>query len=246
MFGMSEFISLSILSTQTGVVSYLAGVESNYFRLPERSSKGNARAGSLASRLTLGFTVILLALSVPSAEAGVFAIEMSNGGGPMISGTVDTTSDTFRIDSWTDSSVSPETKFPKVSELPLTLVALDTDFAGFDVPDDWDGSIGFGQGWGFFLPSGQDLTTVDWEQGPVTNFQGASFGWGGLNNGIGTIVLRGQSTVSYVPKVDGTGLRDIGFADVSITAVPEPTSAFAMALLCLLGIAAGRRAKPAL
>ncbi len=78
-----------------------------------------------------------------------------------VTGKVDTTTDTFTIDSWTNGA-GARTWAPVPSSLPwdwpaVTGATCDT----YDIPDNWDCTIG--DDWGFIDAS--DLRTRQWEQG---------------------------------------------------------------------------------
>jgi hypothetical protein len=111
-----------------------------------------------------------------------------------ISGIVDTTTDTFSIYSWTDTSLSWT---PSSTQFPIEMQAFTSSGSRYDIPDLWDGTM---SGWAFLLPIGQDLTTVQWVQGQPNGWKGASFGWGGLRNSGGIIVLRSRNTLCYIPN----------------------------------------------
>lgn len=138
-----------------------------------------------------------------------------------IKGWVDTTTNTFTIASWRDtSSVSSEEAWtPQAKELPLVLLAYKQDGAAFDVPKDWDGQL---SGFAFLLPSDQDLLSVMWNEGTPSEFwNGASFGWGGLRNSAGQVVLADRTRFRYLPHVDGGGTTDLNIETVSVTPRPR-------------------------
>ncbi len=122
------------------------------------------------------------------ATANRFDVVLQNAKGLEIEGYVDTGADSFTITSWTDTSGRAWT--PKANQLPMNLVAYTVDGNVYDVPSDWDGKV---YGFTFLLPANRDVMTVAWNEGVVDHFWGgASFGWGGLRNGLGKVVIAGS------------------------------------------------------
>ncbi len=135
-----------------------------------------------------------------------------------IKGWVDTTTNTFTIASWSDASGVCWT--PQGKGLPLVLRAYKQDGTAFDVPDDWDGQL---SGFAFLLSADQDLRSVMWNEGtPDPFWKGASFGWGGLRNSLGKVVLADRTRFRYVP--DGRGAADLDFETVTVTPRPRKTN----------------------
>jgi hypothetical protein len=138
-----------------------------------------------------------------------------------IKGWVDTTTNTFTIASWHDTNKVSWTQAwtPQVKELPLVLLAYKQDGTPFDVPDDWDGQL---SGFAFLLPADQDLRSVMWNEGTPSEFwKGASFGWGGLRNSTGQVVLASRTRFRYLPHVDGGGTTDLNIETVTVTPRPR-------------------------
>jgi hypothetical protein len=138
-----------------------------------------------------------------------------------IKGWVDTTTNTFTIASWHDTNKVSWTQAwtPQAKELPLVLLAYKQDGTPFDVPEDWDGQL---SGFAFLLPADQDLLSVMWNEGTPTPFwKGASFGWGGLRNSAGQVVLADRTRFRYLPHVDGGGTTDLNLETVAVTPRPR-------------------------
>jgi hypothetical protein len=78
------------------------------------------------------------------------------------------------------------------------------------------------------LPAELDITMIRWNEGTPTEFwKGASFGWGGLRNSLGNVVIAKGAydetrRFRYVP-MDGGATSDIPFVTVEITPV-EPAA----------------------
>jgi hypothetical protein len=148
-----------------------------------------------------------------------FDVVLRGKRGEEIKGRVDTASDSFIITSWT--SPAKRTFTPQAAELPMTLDAYTPAGRNYDVPPDWDGKL---NGWTFVLPAGRDMTTIRWNEGPPVRWKRASFGWGGLRNSSGKVVI-GRGGVDetkrfrYVP-MSGNGAADIVFARVEVRPVP--------------------------
>ena len=171
---------------------------------------------------SISFLVVMIL--APLAQAAEYSVRLNSSAGPMIAGIVDTTGDTFRITSWTDGSVKPQFRIPMASQLPLTLQAFTASGSRYNLPDTWNGNIGETAGWAFFLPVDQDLTTVQWIQGqPIDFWRKASFGWGGLRNSLGGIVLRERDSLCYLPYAEpSSSVGSFTLSQVLIARVPEP------------------------
>jgi hypothetical protein len=180
--------------------------------------------------LALILTIGVMTLSLPQLYAAQFAVDLVDWYGTGIAGTVDTSSDTFAINSWVNSTTTPGWA-PALTEFPVTLRAFSFTGGGpYDVPDNWDGTI---SGWAFLLQPPQDNQSTQWQQGTV-NTGVASFGWGGFrgyNGYVGAIGGEGGNAVlSYLPTGPDNVMSE-GLLGVSITLVPEPS----MTLLVLGG-----------
>jgi tetratricopeptide (TPR) repeat protein len=161
---------------------------------------------------------------IPMAHGAQFSVHLVCQGGPTIDGIVDTAKDEFRITAWVDSAKTPRYRIPALGQLPLTLRAYTASGARYDLPDAWNGQVGFRAGFGFFLPGEEDLTTMQWIQGPATrSWQGASFGWGGLRNRLGKIILGGPTSLAYLPCVGSDEVADVNLSRVILNPVPAPT-----------------------
>ena len=170
--------------------------------------------------------VTFAASLLSAAHAAQFSVHLVATTGPTIDGIVDTATDEFRITSWVDSSLTPGYSVPALNQFPISLRAFTATGSLYDVPDAWDGQVGTDAEFAFFLPIGQDLTTVQWIQGQPSSFwRGASFGWGGLRNNGGGIVLRNPLGFSYLPVVSSaSSVGDISFNQITVTRLPEPVS----------------------
>jgi hypothetical protein len=153
-----------------------------------------------------------------------FDVLLRGRNGQEIKGQIDTDNDAFVIRSWTNPE--KRTFTPQAAALPITLYAFTADGQAYDVPDEWNGKFA---GWAFLLPAELDITKVAWNEGTPTEFwKGASFGWGGLRNSLGNVVIAKGAydetrRFQYVP-MDATATSDIPLVTVEITPVGSPTS----------------------
>lgn len=188
-------------------------------------------------------TIATLALGSLPLHASLFSIHLtSNYDNLDITGTVDTSTDTFTINTWTSGPGLSWT--PAGSEFPITLSAY--TLAGFgtsvayDVADNWDGTM---SGWGFMLPEGTGVGDMAWNEG-TASLVASSFGWGGFRGANGyTADLGGigAGTFQYMPMSNGAVSATLNM--VEITGVPDAggTAALLAAALGLLVVGRSRR-----
>lgn len=185
--------------------------------------------------------VVLLSLSLVSlTQAAELSVHLGCGADLAIDGTVDTLTDTFHIVSWT-ASPALRCRVPAADQFPLVLQAFTASGSRYNVPDTWKGAIGETAGWAFLLPVGQDLTTVQWVEGQPTDFwKKASFGWGGLRNSLGEVVLKRSDWLCYMPRVNTDVVVELKMSEVRVASVPEPGS-FMFLIVGSAALACGRR-----
>lgn len=185
--------------------------------------------------------IVLLSLSVVSpTQAAELSVHLGYGTALAIDGVVNTSTDTFRITSWT-ALPTAGCRVPAADQFPLVLQAFTASGSGYNVPDTWKGAIGAAAGWAFLLPVDQDLTTVRWAQGQPTDFwKGASFGWGGLRNRVGDVVLKENDWLCYIPLVRSDFVADCELTELRVAPVPEPGS-FMFLIVGGAALACGRR-----
>ena len=181
------------------------------------------------------FLALLAVLLSPMASnATLISVEWTDNDGPQWTGVVDTTTDSLVIQTWVEGAggfdwwtpASPPITFHAYLAplFPTTFAAL----SAFDVPDNWDGTIG--ADWGFL----SDLTkdAISWNEGVFTG-NTSRLGWGlcQANNGSICSQFGTESDFSFVPY--SSVLNFAAFSDsliVTPVSVPEPGT------LALLGI----------
>lgn len=184
-------------------------------------------------------SLALLGSFVTPLRATLFSVHLgwSGTGSFDVYGSVDTSTDSFTINSWTGSG-SPWT--PDAGEFPITLQAqtlagLGTSVA-YDVADNWDGTM---SGWAFLLPPGTSVGDLTWNQGTPL-LPTSSFGWGGFRgaNGFTGAIggVGGATAFHYVPS--SVGATSVTLTQVQIQSVPDVGSTFGMlgAALAALGL----------
>ncbi|NIZ62783.1 hypothetical protein DL239_17580 [Sedimentitalea sp. CY04] len=168
--------------------------------------------------ITRAFAVATTFCLAPlTSHAATFDVAYTDNDGPQWTGIVDSTTDTFTILSWAEGAGGIGYWTPTSASLPLLFNAVTAALDPFDVPDDWDGTIG--NNWGFL----SDLikSDIEWQEG---NFSGnnSHLGWGisQVNNGsISSSV--GESYFLYTPR-SSTGNYLSTANSVSVTSVPSP------------------------
>ena len=173
--------------------------------------------------LTFGITA--------SVQASVFNVTFTDNDGPQWTGQVDTAADTVLITSWTENPGG--SIFWTPSALPLVWDAVDSSGTGFDVPDNWDGTID--TTWGFLSPV--ILNSISFNEGTFPNAP-IKPGWGILEN-AGTIDANTSEVIINLWPVSAD-LATASIADnVEISPIPLPPAAylFGSGILGLIGIA---------
>ena len=184
-------------------------------------------------------TLALFSSSLSSLRANLFSVHLGRTGSNSIDiyGTVDTSTDSFTISSWTGTG-TPWT--PDAGEFPLTLQAYTLAGLGtsvsYDVADNWDGTM---SGWAFLLPQGTGVSDLTWNQGSAIGT--SSFGWGGFrgSNGFTANLGGGINSFQYIPMSNGA--IDLNLTTVSIQSVPDAGSTFGLMGLALGAMALIRR-----
>lgn len=180
---------------------------------------------SLSTLAILGATIVTSTVS----HAALFSVELFDFQGPNIKGIVDTTADTFTINSWTENSGG--LAYWTASDLPRTYPATNASGGSFDVPDNWNGTID--NSWGFINPN--SLPNAGYNEGTFFSGALAHDGWGGwITSSNSVSVAFNQTRWPVVPIHDRTA-STIDFETVRIARVPEPATAV-MTGLTLLGM----------
>lgn len=174
-----------------------------------------------------GFSLLILPALVEPAAAALFNVDLVDNDGPHIMGYVDTTANTMTVTSWTENPGG--NSFWTASNLPRTYDAVDAVGDPFDVPDNWDGTIG--NTWGFLNPLGN--MSAGWNEGTFVN-DTSSDGWG-IFRVAGTNHAGTNETQWSAIPVDPNSAPTATFDAVTVSPIPEPESA----LLLVLGAAAG-------
>jgi len=175
----------------------------------------------MKSLLFFKFSISLLITFFATREvsAVVLSVSLSSNDGYAVAGTVDTTTDQFIISSWTAGSpTSPWSASNTI--LPLTLTARTGTGQLFNLPDTWNGLID--STWGFVSESSND--TITWNEGNYTE-SARHFGWGGAIGSSGNYsFFSNQDELQFAPN-GATSVTTLSWDSVSITPVPEPSSA---------------------
>ncbi len=161
-------------------------------------------------------TLFFLGLSSTSTFAAtVFHIDFNDFDGVHFTARVDTGTDQLTFLTW-EENPGGNTHFVPVLSGMLPWVAVDDTMAPFDVPDDWDGTIG--SNWGFLAQQNRDQIT--WQNGPAGNPQSTP-GWG-----IAIIppfsANFDETQLNAIPVSASNATQSV--ADVvTVAAVPEPS-----------------------
>ena len=201
-------------------------------RHPEPTSYVGLCLSVLYAAIALTF-LSSLAAPVDSAELPVsWFFELSEGSslGVEITGTVDTTLDTFSVESFLVDG--PITLFTPAA-LPIEMMALDVDGFHYDVPDDFDGIT---DDWGFFGPLLSDIAYVE-----GTTSAPGRMSWG-FSEALSGLTFGVDERVMHLAANPISGATLIA-RDKSHVSVPEPVAYALLAppILLLLGIASCRR-----
>lgn len=177
-------------------------------------------------------TSVALPILTANCSGALYDVELIDSDGPHIVGQVDTLTDKFTINSWTENTGGVVWWSP--SDLPRTYDALTTTGL-YDVPNNWDGTIG--TDWGFINP----LTLFDnsWTNGSFHAPTLIREGWGGRVDGFGVIDVSRNETRWLNLPFNSNSVAEIAFNSVIVTPIPEPT-ALALATLSLLAAASYR------
>lgn len=193
---------------------------------PEPPRTGNKTLSTLLS----GVSLLVFSLNA-EVKAETYSVHLRSNNSAMIDGFVDTLQSTFTIVSWTNSNTSITYLWePVASQLPIVLHAFDTNGAAYDLPSNWDGTIG--NNWAFLmLPTCDNVSGVAWKQGVPSNFwKKSSFGWGGLRNSLGMNVCYGRRTLEYIPGgtdlMAGATFQEIQIAKLTTQQPAELDSTF--------------------
>jgi len=185
-----------------------------------------------------GFLVCLL-VSIPSANGALFNVDYNDFTGPHWTGVIDTASDKLSINTWTETAGFPDYWTP--SSLPLVWDAIDSGGSIFDVPDDWNGSLGIN--WGFMSPV--VLSAMSFNEGTST-INNMKPGWhiheinGGIQGNVGQnkmgVWLRASNFV-FASEAESVQIT-------AAPAVPIPPALwlFGSGLLGLVGVAKRKKA----
>lgn len=160
----------------------------------------------------------------PSVSSDIIRFRLVDEEGPIVTGFVDTTLDSATLETVQQSPGSP---YWTPTDLPMTLLAVDSSGHPFDVPDIWDGKIS--DDWMFLAQQRNDQ--INWLEGTGPSL--STFGWGGAELG-GRYWSRNLDETFFVFYPDGPlSSSSPQFETVSMSAVPEPTAL----LFWLLGVA---------
>lgn len=183
------------------------------------------------SRSALTLAVVAVSLfSSSNSLAAMYSVDLFDVQGPHIKGIVDTTADTFTINSWTENAGG--IAYWTASDLPRTYPAVNATGGGFDVPDNWNGTIG--NTWGFINPN--SLPNAGYHEGSYFSGALAHDGWGGWIDSTNSISVAFNQLRWPVVPVHDRAASTIDFETVRIRQVPEPATA-ALASLLLAGTA---------
>ncbi|WP_368184044.1 hypothetical protein [Aestuariibius sp. HNIBRBA575] len=125
-------------------------------------------------------TLFLCAASLP-AQATLYDVTLFWPHHMEWQGVVDTTTDTFTLTSWTN--ILDALSEPILDQMPIVFTAQTTS-GFFDVPDDWNGTIG--NNWGFV--SNSSFGEIDWVVDPNLRYEHAQLGWGSRSNARGGFI----------------------------------------------------------
>ena len=129
------------------------------------------------SRVFITLSVVLFGLA-GTVHATLFNVELIDNNGPHITGVVDTASDTFTVNTWTENpggyNFLTPTNLPRVYNAMTGSPSCPFDTPNYDVSDEWDGTIG--PDWAFIYPTGS-RSSWEWSQ-PVDTPNLWNDGWG--------------------------------------------------------------------
>lgn len=196
-------------------------------------SHGRAGGRALVRMLAAG---LVLLLSSP-VQATLYEVSWESIGGPEWTGIVDSTTDALTITSWSEDPAVLPYQYFELTDFATTWNAISATGAVYDVPDDWDMTIG--TNWGFVRPVSN---AIGWSGGgPNPHFAG----WGAAcliaictipfnfvdnENVLLGIPIDGQSSPAAYARAGG----------VVITEVPEPGT-LVIAVLGLAGLMQARQ-----
>lgn len=185
----------------------------------------------MKSRLLGAACALYLVVFTTTANAALIDVFFTDLDGPQWTGSVDTSADTLTISSWTEGIGGISYWTP--SSLPLVWDAKDNSGSSFDVPDDWDGTIG--STWGYLSPD--DLSAISWNEGTFDSGLNTVIpGWGisSLNGAIN--VSNDETSLSFIPITSSTSTASVADA-AGIVPLPTTVWLFGSGLLGLIGIA---------
>jgi len=191
--------------------------------------------------LMLSLGALVAWLNPSRAEAASFAVSFNDANVLAFEGVVDTDADTFTVETWfipPQAQANEDTPWTLTS-LPSVWNAVDSTGATYDVPDNWDATIGLN--WGF-LPPGNNAS-LGWAEGVPTLERTIGWGAGVYSSGLstGSNELSIQALPSAAGTVRGANISHFNSSDsLLITAVPEPGTG-AMLLVGLLYLHLSRR-----
>jgi len=167
----------------------------------------------------------------------VFQVELKDNDGPHVFATVNTTTDSMTINTWTEIAGNFEYWTP--SDLPRVYPAINSVGGTYDVPDNWDGTID--SNWGFVNPD--KLPVAGWTEGSYAALALVHDGWGGRIDAGGNVSVGfDETTLQSVPwAVGNASPADLDFISV-VEIIPEPTT-LTLAALALLPLGWSRRRK---
>jgi hypothetical protein len=150
-------------------------------------------------------------------------------------GVVDTAADTLTITEWVNLPGSP---YWTLTSIPLTLPAVTSSRSRFDVPDNWDGSIG--NDWAFISTiSNFDLA---WLQGqPDPFFQDIFLGWNGAFEGGQFFKFQYPVLGVVQTSADSAQSGSDGRIEITRIAVMAEPSSLSLAILASAALFAARR-----
>ncbi len=183
------------------------------------------------------FVIAFVAFSVNvcPADAAVFLVDLIDNDGPHISGQVDTSLDILTVTSWTENAGG--TAFWTPSTLSRTYSAIDFFMSPFDVPDNWNGTIG--TNWGFL--NNNDLNATGWNEGTFMSPGIVIFdGWGASQLQGSLSTFQTEMRWDLIPT-GNSSFANAQFDTVSVSLIPEPGSLSMFALSGFAGLALLRR-----